>query len=166
MGTGDVWIVRWMHYSSYDLRARLPNADNRGPNRAQSFNASICHSAPWVPPSPHCSYAALSSAVSTSKKWWEVTAKDSPVLSHSHEIESPCKRTCTHTEAAGEKYPQTCMCPCTSRHSNTRTGILDVQTMSVLQDILLTANCISNFRKRVSVYVSLEENVGQVTWKM
>lgn len=51
----------------------------------------VCYSAPGLPPSLHCSYTALSSAVSVTGKWWEVTAKDSLVLSHSLGIESPCK---------------------------------------------------------------------------
>lgn len=100
-----IYSVDVQHSSSslyIPLEGQPPHENNRGPNRAQSLNARVCHSAPGLPPSPHCSYAALCSAVSLTGKWWEVTAKDSPVLSHSLGIESPCKvaawpRTHTHT---------------------------------------------------------------------
>lgn len=108
----EVWAfwtctVDVQQYSSsfyIPLEGQAPHEDNRGPNRAQSLNARVCHSAPGLSPSPHCSYAALCSAVSLTGKWWEVTAKDSSVLSHSLGIESPCKlaaypqtHTCAHT---------------------------------------------------------------------
>ncbi len=168
-GSVGVWTctVHVQHCSSslyIPLEGQALHDDNRGPNRAQSLNARVCQSALGLPTSPHCSYAALCSAVSLTGKWWEVTAKDSLVLNHSLGIESPCKvaacpqtHTCICTEAARHKFPQTGMCTCRPAHCNTCTGAhVEKEESSNLNLNVLTGcrskNRISIFSKSGSLY--------------
>lgn len=45
VGAADVWLIRWMHYSSQGWRGQAP----RGRQWAPSLNASVCQSSAGVP---------------------------------------------------------------------------------------------------------------------